>query len=67
MSAARGPGPRRRLRDARTRTITFADAVRCSTPTSSPSATASAYPTLADRLAFAHGLGTNKALRLFYG
>ena len=37
------------------------------TPTSSPPATAHAYPTLADRLAFARSFGGNEALRLFYG
>ena len=65
MSAARALA-RQAFRDARTRTITFA-ALFLLYAYVQPVGYRQSYPTLADRLAFAHGLGTNKALRLLYG
>ena len=68
-SALARPGPslvRRSLRDSRTRTIAFAYLFGIYAYIQ-PVGFRSAYPTLADRIAFARNLGPNAALRLFYG
>jgi ABC-2 type transport system permease protein len=65
MSAARALA-RQAFRDARTRTITFV-ALFLIYAYVQPVGYRTSYPTLADRLSFAHGLGDNKALRVLYG
>lgn len=57
---------RRAFRDARTRTISFAYLFGIYAYIQ-PVGYRHAYPTLADRLAFAHSFASNDALRLFYG
>jgi len=57
---------RRAFRDARTRTIAFAYLFAIYAYIQ-PVGYRHAYPTLADRLAFAHTFAGNDALRLFYG
>ncbi len=57
---------RRALRDARTRTIAFAYLFGVYAYIQ-PAGFRSAYPTLTDRLAFAHSFASNDAIRLFYG
>jgi ABC-2 type transport system permease protein len=57
---------RRAFRDARTRTIAFAY-LFAAIAYIQPITYRHAYPTLADRLAFAHSFAANKAIRLFYG
>ncbi|HEY7890765.1 MAG TPA: hypothetical protein VIC05_01005 [Solirubrobacteraceae bacterium] len=57
---------RRLLADARTRTIAFAYLFALYAYIQ-PSGYRHAYPTLADRAAFAHSFAGNDALRLFYG
>lgn len=57
---------RRAFRDARTRTISFAYLFAIYAYIQ-PVGYRHAYPTLADRLAFAHSFASNDALRLFYG
>jgi polyether ionophore transport system permease protein len=56
----------RAFRDARTRTIAFAY-LFCVYAYIQPVGFRSAYPTLADRLSFAHSFAGNDAIRLFYG
>jgi ABC-2 type transport system permease protein len=56
----------RALRDARTRTISFAYLFAIYAYIQ-PAGFRHAYPTVADRLAFAHSFAGNDALRLFYG
>jgi ABC-2 type transport system permease protein len=57
---------RRALRDARVRTIAFGYLFAIYAYIQ-PVGFRHAYPTLADRLAFAHSFASNDALRLFYG
>jgi len=57
---------RRALRDARTRTIGFAY-LFAGVAYLQPVAYRRTYPTLADRLGFAHSFAHNKAVVLFYG
>ena len=57
---------RRAFRDARIRTISFAYLFALYAYIQ-PVGYRDAYPTLADRLAFAHSFANNEALRLFYG
>lgn len=57
---------RRALRDARTRTLSFC-ALFAIYAYVQAAGYQKSYPTLADRLAFAHSFGRNDALRLFYG
>lgn len=57
---------RRALRDARTRTVCFCYLFAIYGYVQAVGYRKS-YPTLADRLAFAHSFGANDALRLFYG
>jgi ABC-2 type transport system permease protein len=57
---------RRAFRDARTRTVAFAWLFLIYAYIQ-PAGFAHAYPTLADRLAFARSFAGNDALRLFYG
>ncbi len=57
---------RRAFRDARVRTISFAYLFGLYSYIQ-PVGYRHAYPTLADRLAFAHSFAGNDALRLFYG
>ncbi len=57
---------RRALRDARVRTISFAY-LFAAYAYIQPVGYRHAYPTIADRLAFAKSFADNKALRLFYG
>ncbi|MGH2910863.1 MAG: ABC transporter permease [Solirubrobacteraceae bacterium] len=57
---------RRAFRDARTRTISFASLFAIYAYIQ-PAGYRHAYPTLAERLAFAHSFANNDALRLFYG
>ena len=57
---------RRAVRDARTRTLAFAYLFLIYAYIQ-PAGFAHAYPTLADRLAFARSFAGNDALRLFYG
>ncbi len=57
---------RRALRDARTRTLAFAYLFALYAYIE-PVGFASAYKTLADRIAFAHSFANNDAIRLFYG
>ena len=57
---------RRAFRDARVRTIAFVYLFALYAYIQ-PVGYRHAYPTLADRLAFAHSFAGNKALRLFYG
>ncbi|MGO9320581.1 MAG: polyketide antibiotic transporter [Solirubrobacteraceae bacterium] len=57
---------RRGVRDARTRTIAFAYLFAIYAYIQ-PAGFRHAYPTVADRLAFAHSFAGNDALRLFYG
>jgi ABC-2 type transport system permease protein len=57
---------RRAFRDARTRTVAFAYLFLIYAYIQ-PAGFAHAYPTLADRLAFARSFAGNDALRLFYG
>jgi len=57
---------RRTLADGRVRTLCFALLFALSAYANA-AGYKSAYPTLKDRLDFAHSFGTNKALRLFYG
>jgi ABC-2 type transport system permease protein len=67
--ATRGLVPvlaRRALRDARTRTVSFAYLFAIYAYIQ-PAGFRHAYPTLADRVAFVHSFAGNDALRLFYG
>jgi ABC-2 type transport system permease protein len=67
--ARRGPASAltwRAFRDARTRTLAFAYLFALYAYIQ-PVGFASAYPTLSDRLAFAHSFANNDAIRLFYG
>src|SRR5262249_17941244 len=57
---------RRVFSDARTRTIAFG-CLFALYAYIQPTGYRSAYPTLHDRLAFAHSFANNDALRLFYG
>jgi len=57
---------RRAFRDARTRTISFAYLFALYAYVQ-PAGYRHAYPTLSDRIAFAHSFAANDALRLFYG
>jgi polyether ionophore transport system permease protein len=57
---------RRAFRDARTRTISFAYLFALYAYIQ-PVGYRHAYPTLSDRVAFAHSFASNDALRLFYG
>jgi ABC-2 type transport system permease protein len=57
---------RRTFADARVRTISFA-LLFAGIAAANVAGYRKTYPTLADRLRFATGLGDNKALRLFYG
>jgi ABC-2 type transport system permease protein len=57
---------RRAFRDARTRTIAFAYLFGLYSYVQ-PAGYRHAYPTLSERLGFAHGFAGNDALRLFYG
>ncbi len=57
---------RRAFRDGRTRTITFAYLFAIYAYIQ-PVGYRHAYPTIADRVAFAHSFANNDALRLFYG
>ncbi len=57
---------RQAFRDARTRTISFAYLFALYAYIQ-PAGFRHAYPTLADRIAFAHSFAGNDALRLFYG
>lgn len=57
---------RRALRDARTRTIAFAY-LFAGVAYVQPVAYRRTYPTLADRVGFAHSFANNKAVVLFYG
>jgi len=57
---------RRALRDARTRTVAFA-VLFLTVAYVQPVAYAHTYPTLADRIAFAHSFASNRAVNLFYG
>jgi len=57
---------RRVLRDARTRTIAFGYLFAIYAYIQ-PAGYRHAYPTLSDRLGFAHSFASNDALRLFYG
>lgn len=71
-TALRRPGDatvalaRRAFADARVRTIAFAYAFAVYSYVQ-PAAFRSTYPTLADRIAFAHSFAGNAAIRLFYG
>jgi ABC-2 type transport system permease protein len=65
MSAARAIA-RQTLRDARTRTITFALLFLWGAAAQGL-AYPSAYPTVEDRLRLAHSFGDNQAVRLLYG
>jgi len=56
----------RATRDARTRTLSFA-ALFALYAYVQPAGFRHAYPTLADRVSFAHSFAGNDALRLFYG
>lgn len=65
----RGPAgtlARRAFRDARTRTVAFGYLFAIYAYIQ-PVGYRRAYPTLADRLGFAHSFASNDALRLFYG
>jgi polyether ionophore transport system permease protein len=57
---------RRAFRDARVRTVAFAYLFAVITYIQ-PVSYRHTYPTVADRLAFAHSFAGNKAIRLFYG
>jgi ABC-2 type transport system permease protein len=57
---------RRALRDARTRTIAFAY-LFAAYAYIQPVGFRHAYPTMADRVSFAHSFAANKGLRLIYG
>ncbi|HZQ80942.1 MAG TPA: hypothetical protein VFB25_03075 [Gaiellaceae bacterium] len=57
---------RRAFADGRTRTLSFA-ALIAFLGYASPAGYRQAYPTVADRAAFARSFGTNKAVELFYG
>jgi len=57
---------RRALRDSRTRTASFALLFGVLAYVQ-PIAYSHTYPTLADRIAFAHSFATNRAVDLFYG
>jgi polyether ionophore transport system permease protein len=57
---------RRVLRDGRTRTLWFAY-LFAAVAYIQPVSYRHTYPTIADRLAFAHAFGANKAVVLFYG
>jgi len=57
---------RQALRDARTRTISFA-ILFLAVAYVQPVAYAHSYPTIAERIAFAHSFATNRAVNLFYG
>jgi polyether ionophore transport system permease protein len=63
---ASGALARRAFRDARTRTIAFAYLFALYAYIQ-PAGYRHAYPTLADRIGFAHSFAGNDALRLFYG
>jgi ABC-2 type transport system permease protein len=63
---ARTAVARRTLRDARVRTIAFAY-LFAAVAFIQPISYRHTYPTIADRLSFAHAFGTNKAVVLFYG
>ena len=63
---ARAGPTRRAFLDARIRTIAFAYVFAVYSYIQ-PVGYRNAYPTLPDRLAFAHSLGNNKGLRLLYG
>ena len=67
--AGRGPASAltwRAFRDSRTRTLAFAYLFALYAYIQ-PVGFRSAYPTLSDRLAFAHSFANNDAIRLFYG
>jgi ABC-2 type transport system permease protein len=71
LSPSVGLGPARALAgraliDARVRTIAFAY-LFAAIAYIQPVTYRHAYPTLADRLAFAHSFANNRAIRLFYG
>ena len=63
---ARTAVARHSLRDARVRTIAFAY-LFAAVAFIQPISYRHTYPTVADRLSFAHAFGTNKAVVLFYG
>jgi polyether ionophore transport system permease protein len=63
---ARAAVARRTLRDARARTLAFAY-LFAAVAYIQPVSYRHTYPTIADRLAFAHAFGANKAVVLFYG
>jgi len=63
---ARTAVARRTLRDARVRTISFAY-LFAAVAFIQPISYRHTYPTISDRLSFAHAFGTNKAVVLFYG
>jgi ABC-2 type transport system permease protein len=68
-AARRGPVGalvRRGFADGRIRTISFAY-LFAALAYIQPASYRTTYPTLSDRLAFAHSFGDNKAVRLFYG
>ncbi len=64
--AARAALARRAFLDGRTRTLAFAGLFALYSYIQ-PAGYRSAYPTLSDRLAFAHSFANNDAIRLFYG
>jgi ABC-2 type transport system permease protein len=63
---ARGAVARRTLRDSRVRTIAFAY-LFAAVAFIQPISYRHTYPTVSDRLSFAHAFGANKAVVLFYG
>jgi polyether ionophore transport system permease protein len=65
-AGARAALARRMFRDARIRTIAFAYAFAAYSYVQ-PAGFRSTYPTLADRIGFAHSFAGNSAIRLFYG
>ncbi len=65
-AGAAGALLRRAMRDARTRTLAFAYLFAIYAYIQ-PAGFRRTYPTVADRLAFAHSFAGNDALRLFYG
>jgi len=64
--SAREAIARRTLRDARTRTIAFVYVFAIYAYVQ-PAGFRGTYPTLADRIAFAHSFAGNAAIRVFYG
>ena len=65
MSSASGVA-RRTFRDARVRTIAFGYLFAAYSYIQ-PVGYRHTYPTVADRIGFAHSFGSNDAIRLFYG